>query len=121
MDEVVDFERDFRRAKQGDSLIYTTLLGIKTDLSEPRLVPDLLGAAEPEAAVSNEQLDDSDTSDSDQSDEEDRNSSEDEDTVVNNDDEAVQKEKFKHPERQRDESPNSRRVSDLIPETDKNF
>ena len=43
MDEVVDFERDFRRAKQGDKLIYTTFMGIKEDLSQPRLVPDHIG------------------------------------------------------------------------------
>ncbi len=30
MDDVVDIERDFRRAKQGETLIYTTLHGLKT-------------------------------------------------------------------------------------------
>ena len=42
MDDVLDIERDFRRAKQGETLIYTTLHGLKTDLSEPRAVPNIL-------------------------------------------------------------------------------
>jgi RIO kinase 1 len=42
MDEVIDYERDFRRAKEGETLIYTTLHGLKEDLSKPRQLPDLL-------------------------------------------------------------------------------
>ena len=42
MDEVLDFERDFRRAKQGESLIYTTLHGLESDLSKPRQAPEIL-------------------------------------------------------------------------------
>lgn len=42
MNDVVDFERDFRRARQGESLIYTKLHGLKPDLSEPNQVPQIL-------------------------------------------------------------------------------
>ena len=42
MNDVVDYERDFRRAKQGETLIYTTLHGIKSDLSTPRDLPVML-------------------------------------------------------------------------------
>ena len=60
MDDVVDFERDFRRAKHGETLIYTTLHGIKHDLSTPRLVPALLdeqsiAAGDATAAVNSKQ------------------------------------------------------------------
>ncbi len=117
MDEVVDFERDFRRVKQGDSLIYTTLLGIKSDLSQPRIVPDILDTPEVDVTVATEQNDCDDTSDNDRSDDETECNSEDidgdddEETAVGNkEDDPNKKEKFKHPERQRDESPTSRRV-----------
>ena len=40
MNEVVDYERDFRRAKQGEALIYTKLHGLEADLSKPKDAPD---------------------------------------------------------------------------------
>ena len=49
MNDVVDFERDFRRAKQGESLIYTTLHGLKSDLSQPSKNPELLEKNETES------------------------------------------------------------------------
>lgn len=42
MEEVVDIERDFRRAKLGETPIYATLHGLKADMSTPRLIPELL-------------------------------------------------------------------------------
>jgi RIO kinase 1 len=120
MDEVVDFERDFRRAKQGDSLIYTTLHGIKSDLSEPRIVPDLLGQNGPDAVKVQNDIEEEGSNDSDEtggedddSDECDTGTDDDDDDQNDNDQNETEtkEEKFKHPERQRDESPNTRRVS----------
>lgn len=42
MDDHVDIKRDFRRDKLGESLIYTTLHGLKPDVSNPRLVSKIL-------------------------------------------------------------------------------
>jgi RIO kinase 1 len=57
MNDVVDYERDFRRVKQGENLIYTTLHGLKDDLSNPRLVPELLGVAGEKIAPTSQQED----------------------------------------------------------------
>ena len=136
MDEVVDFERDFRRVKQGDTLIYTTLLVIKPDLSEPRLVPELLAQneTEPSKQEANEKVenkdeqkqehdheeDSDDTGDSDEDDDDDESGDDDEEGKgseeegnegENKNSKLKKKDKFKHPDRPRDESPNSRKVS----------
>ena len=118
MDDVVDFERDFRRAKQGEQLIYTTLHGLKQDLSQPRQVPNIL-----EDTPTNSQndecedqvlkfeddktiKDDDETSSEEEEDDDDDDDDEDDDSEV---DETGQK-KSASGARPRDESPNSRRV-----------
>lgn len=44
LDQVIDFERDFYKAKEGDTneFLYSKISGLKTDLSGPQLVPTLL-------------------------------------------------------------------------------
>ena len=128
MNDVVDFERDFRRAKQGESLIYTTLHGLKSDLSTPRVVPVMLDEkiaegveklqvveekkTEEEISSGSEEEDSSDEDESD-SDEEGEQSGE-ENELEKNADGSV-KAKVNNIEihtRPRDESPNSKRVTE---------
>ena len=111
MDDVIDIERDFRRAKLGESLIYTTLHGLKQDLSTPRLVPEILDEnkeklddiAECERRDGNES-DDSGEEDDDEEDEEDENEDEESGDERDNDGNTSIH------NRPRDESPNSRKV-----------
>jgi RIO kinase 1 len=56
MNDVVDFERDFRRARQGESLIYTKLHGLKPDLSEPNQVPQILENEQPTTQVDEDKI-----------------------------------------------------------------
>ncbi|XP_032666346.1 serine/threonine-protein kinase RIO1 isoform X2 [Odontomachus brunneus] len=43
--QVIDFERDINLAKSGkENLIYKTLIGLKTDLSKPAEIPEILAA-----------------------------------------------------------------------------
>lgn len=81
------FERDIKQIKSGEKteLVYTTVTGIKSDLSGPQQVPEILDNS---VAV--------DTSD-------------DESTDDSNAD--VEKKQFVSSGRPRDESPNSRRVT----------
>lgn len=142
MNDVVDFERDFRRARQGESLIYTKLHGLKPDLSEPNQVPQILesehGAeiAEDKNSPSDQKeekeeqksLDKSQQNqtheDSDEQTEEDDDdeSDEDSDEEDESDEEEVEGEtkddkmksaKMNIHQRPRDESPNSKKVLKL--------
>ncbi|XP_057370440.1 serine/threonine-protein kinase RIO1-like [Daphnia carinata] len=85
LDEVMFFERDIKQIKSGEKteLVYTTVTGIKSDLSGPQQVPEILDNS---VAV--------DTSDDESSD--DSNAD-------------VGKKQFVSSGRPRDESPNSRR------------
>jgi len=116
MDQVLNFERDSRRAKDGESLIYTTLIGIKPDLSKPRLVPDLLENVEGEKInheeIANEEPGEEDSEDvTDSGDEDDDESDEEEDGEFdeNNNDKSNDEKNIKY-FRPRDESPNSKKV-----------
>lgn len=116
MDEVIDIERDFRRAKQGEPLIYTTLHGLKTDLSQPATMPTLLNGdkivpeQEPISELNDQEEESSteeETSDDEDEDDEtgsENSSDEDPDQSVND----SQNGKYYRP---RDESPNSRKVT----------
>lgn len=44
LDQVIDFERDYLQAKEGEAteFLYSKIAGMKTDLSGPQLVPTLL-------------------------------------------------------------------------------
>lgn len=119
MDDVVDIERDFRRAKQGETLIYTTLHGLKTDLSQPALMPNLLNEDNSvkshdqnnnENKNEKEELNEEESSDEEEISESDQTDSENEDDQDNSNDSANKTLKTSKYERPRDESPNSRRV-----------
>ena len=134
MDEVVDIERDFRRAKQGEVPIYATLHGLKADMSTPRLVPELLdenGNVDAniktvqcldklkidEAEKKEEQDDENDKDENsyeeseDESDEESKDESGEESDDGSGGETAEKKMNTSIHVRPRDESPNSRRVS----------
>lgn len=128
MNEVVDFERDFRRAKQGQPLIYTTLHGIMPDLSKPRDTPEILRVEEvaEKQATNKEQLNDDDLesedeeegeddSDDDEEEEDDEESDEDGDEDGDEDESSKKKSKINMEIhiRPRDESPNSKKVKFL--------
>lgn len=84
------FERDIRQVKSGEKteLIYTTVTGIKADLSGPQQIPEILDSSGPATNGTNSE----DTSSSDSEDEDD-------------------KKQFVSSARPRDESPNSRKVT----------
>lgn len=84
------YERDIRQVKSGEKteLVYTTVTGIKSDLSGPQQVPEIL-----ENSVQNPSGSESKDSSSEASDSED------------------EKKQFVSSARPRDESPNSRKVS----------
>ena len=104
MDDVIDIERDFRRAKLGESLIYTTLHGLKPDMSTPRTVPEILDTDEIE--LTNE-LEDKKETDSDKQDSNTESESESESGDENNNTDEQNSSIHSRP---RDESPNSRRL-----------
>lgn len=114
MDDVVDIERDFRRAKLGESLIYSTLHGLKNDLSTPRTIPKLLEEDKPEGTEElvnkKEEIESSDGTEEEDSEEDEDSNDEDEDeddnTDENNNDSSVNS----IHNRPRDESPNSRKL-----------
>jgi RIO kinase 1 len=137
MNDVVDFERDFRRVKQGENLIYTTLHGLKEDLSKPRLVPELLENGqvedkEKQCEVKNEMLeslkkdkkeDEKDLDSEDDSEEDDSESDEDdseddddeesgEEDENNNNQDPAKLAKIALHYRPRDESPESKKVTE---------
>ena len=122
MNDVVDFERDFRRAKQGESLIYTTLHGLKPDLSQPNEKPELLEKNESDSKkveeIKKEEVknkkEESSEEDSDDDDDDDDDEDDDEDE---SDEEESEKRKANSIEmyiRPRDESPNTKKVTRLI-------
>lgn len=130
MNEVVDFERDFRRAKQGQPLIYTTLHGIMPDLSKPREMPEILkteaeGVGEEtrekgvEKTLDQEESDDENEEEDTTEDEEDSDDDEDDSDMESEeegeeDEEGGEKKSKIRMEihmRPRDESPNSKKVS----------
>lgn len=123
MNDVVDYERDFRQAKQGQPLIYTTLHGIMPDLSKPRDVPDMLtgdqaekeneSGEREEETEEDEDGDDDGDEDEDEDDDEDEGSDKEESDNENEDGTVTEKKskiKTEIHTRPRDESPNSRRV-----------
>ena len=116
MNEVVDFERDIRKAKQGEALIYTKLHGLEADLSKPKDAPDFPQiptldkqneSDEEDSDDDDSYEDDSDEDDSDQDDEE----GEHEPTEQDLEKMELKKKKLEMYTRPRDESPNSKRVS----------
>lgn len=82
------YERDIRQIKAGEKteLVYTTVTGIKSDLSGPQQIPEIL-----DNTVENSSSNDSDSTSNDSDSEED-------------------KKQFVSSARPRDESPNSRKV-----------
>ena len=125
MNDVVDYERDFRRVKQGETLIYTTLHGLKPDLSMPSDVPSVLDEKakiemELSEKASKEQLQNESSSENSSDDDEDEEDDDDDDTEEGDSGEEEEqledgtiRKKTKNMEihnRPRDESPNSKRV-----------
>ncbi|RNA31356.1 serine threonine- kinase RIO1-like [Brachionus plicatilis] len=104
MNDVVDIERDFRRAKQGENLIYTTLLGLNPDLSKPREAPVILEKEE-ETKVIDQSEESSEEEEESEESENSESESEDEDGTI-----KVCKINREIHHRPRDESPNSRRT-----------
>lgn len=112
MDDVVDIERDFRRAKLGESLIYTTLHGLKPDLSTPRLVPEILDENQDKKLgeiVEDIKSEIKESEDSEEDDEEDDDENDDSVSQESDDEKGNDGIKSIH-DRPRDESPNSRKV-----------
>ncbi len=132
MNDVVDYERDLRRVKQGENLIYTTLHGLKEDLSTPRLVPEILkdengkqsaDKIEKKEERINEEREEKDQSDEEESgsgsEDDDDDSEEESDSQTGDEEDDSQDEnnnneeklaKLKLYSRPRDESPNSRKA-----------
>lgn len=109
MNDVVDIERDFRRAKQGENLIYTTLLGLNPDLSKPRDAPVILDKEkEDEQENQSDESSDEEEDDSEESEESSETESESEDGKLKEC--KINREIHRRP---RDESPNSRRVNQI--------
>lgn len=50
--EVLDIERDIKQAKAGSELIYKTITGLKSDLSGPVQIPDILNKSDDESGSS---------------------------------------------------------------------
>jgi RIO kinase 1 len=115
MDEVLDFERDFRRAKQGESLIYTTLHGLEPDLSKPRQAPEILedeAQNDKQKEIENESESETD-SESEQDEDESVEESGDESCEENDEDEdenSANNSTCVIHFRPRDESPNSKKA-----------
>ena len=136
MNEVVDYERDFRRVKQGQSLIYTTLHGIMPDLSKPRLQPEILkagisenrnkgeenakvavvdGEDNKEMEKSENESDEENSDDESEEDDDDESEEDDDDDSEDGSDEDTGETEEKRAKlgiylRPRDESPNSKKV-----------
>ena len=108
MDDVVDIERDFRRAKQGETLIYTTLHGLKTDLSQPATTPTLL--SENIKVETNQEENNIKESSSEEDETSEEEEDDDESGEDGEEDEANKSANDKY-FRPRDESPNSRKVA----------
>lgn len=120
MNDVVDYERDFRRVKQGETLIYTTLHGLKPDLSMPSDMPSVLDEkAKIEVELSEKPNKEQNESSSENSsdDDEDDDDYDSEEGESGREEEQLEdgtiRKKTKNMEihnRPRDESPNSKRV-----------
>jgi RIO kinase 1 len=115
MDEVVDFERDFRRAKQGESLIYTTLHGLESDLSKPRKAPEILEDETKIDKPKNELQNESESETDSESEDEDGSESDSEEKSGEENSEEEQEESENNSGtvihfRPRDESPNSKKA-----------
>ncbi|XP_067008583.2 serine/threonine-protein kinase RIO1 [Anabrus simplex] len=86
--EVIDFDRDIRKAKSGEEVpVYTTITGLKEDLSGPQQIPEILKNSE----------------------ESDGSCSDDEDSEESEDSEKINGSKFVDSSRPRDESPDSKK------------
>lgn len=115
MNDVVDFERDFRRAKQGENLIYTTLHGLNPDLSKPRDQPEILEEVKKlDNSVADETEDESSEEDDEDTEEEDDSEGEDEEGSV-----RAPKINMEIHVRPRDESPNSRKLRKIAVKEEK--
>ncbi|XP_043464414.1 serine/threonine-protein kinase RIO1-like [Leptopilina heterotoma] len=98
LDEVIDVERDIKLAKSGkEELIYKTLIGMKSDLSKPVEIPEIIAA---------KNLDDEDDDASSNSEED--SDSENSDDSANNEDEKTSK--FVNAARPRNESLESKKA-----------
>ncbi|XP_053394020.1 serine/threonine-protein kinase RIO1-like [Mercenaria mercenaria] len=118
LDAVIDFERDFYKAKEGDTeeFLYSKISGLKTDLSGPQHVPTLLKESKTssssqqknndnkleseEGGYSQGENDDDDISDGEEMSNDTDSSSEEEEGTNKNKGTAI---------RPRDESPNSKK------------
>lgn len=107
MNDVVDIERDFRRAKQGENLIYATLLGLNQDLSKPRDEPVILQSEDTIEAHQSEEETSEDEEDETEDSENSESDSQDETGKIKSC--KINREIHRRP---RDESPNSRKVAD---------
>nr|XP_012221732.1 PREDICTED: serine/threonine-protein kinase rio1 [Linepithema humile] len=100
--QVVNVERDIKLAKSGQKdLIYKTMLGLKSDLSSPAKVPEILENKHNKDRTS------SFNSDSENSEDDSEDDSEDNSETGS---EEFEKSKFVNSARPRDESPDSRKI-----------
>lgn len=102
---MVDFERDINLAKSGkEDLIYKTLIGLKTDLSKPAEIPEILAARQckNDDNDTEEDCDDGESSGDDSEEEEDKN------------DKKKNMGKSTNIVRRKDESPESKKVRYLL-------
>ncbi|CAD5114704.1 DgyrCDS3747 [Dimorphilus gyrociliatus] len=102
LEEVVHYERDVKRVKEGfdtEFINYQTIMGLKTDLSGPQATPGLLDDDKNMQDIELSNSDESQNSDTDEEENEEEGNCNDEDT---------QNKKKLH-DRPRDESPNSRK------------
>lgn len=98
---MIDFERDINLAKSGkEDLIYKTLIGLRTDLSKPAEIPEILAARQCKN-------DDNDTGEDSDDSESSRDDSEEEE---NKNDKKENVGKSINVVRRKDESPESKRV-----------
>lgn len=106
MNDVVDIERDFRRAKLGENLIYTTLLGLNQDLSKPRDAPTILENAD--SKKNNQSEEETSEDEEDETDDSENSESESQDETAKIKTCKINRGIHRRP---RDESPNSRKVT----------
>lgn len=118
---MIDFERDINLAKSGkEDLIYKTLIGLRTDLSKPAEVPEILAAKQCKSDdndTEEEEEEDSDDGESNRDDSEDGESSKDDSDEEDNKNDDNKKEntsKLINTVRRKDESPESRKVRCLL-------
>ena len=111
--QVIDIERDIRLAKAGKrDLVYKTLVGLKSDLSKPALVPEILAEKSENKSYKSLQEKSGKTSQNDDSEEDSDESEYDgtSDEVSEEDSESEKESKFVNSARPKNETAEERKV-----------